>query len=45
MIRKIILILDGHPARTVKRVQRFVAAQAGLLELRVVPLSVRPELR
>ena len=37
MTRKIILIVDGHPTHKAKRVQRFLAAQAGRLELYVLP--------
>lgn len=37
MTRKIVLIVDGHPTHKAKRVQRFVAAQAGRLELYVLP--------
>lgn len=37
MTRKIVLIVDGHPTHKAKRVRQFVAAQAGRLELRVLP--------
>lgn len=35
--RKIVLIVDGHPTHKTKRMQQFVAAQAGRLELCVLP--------
>ena len=37
MTRKIVLIVDGHPTHKAKRVQQFVATQAGRLELHVLP--------
>lgn len=37
MTCKIVLIVDGHPVHTVKRVQQFVAQQAGQVELHFLP--------
>ena len=37
MTRKIVLIVDGHPAHKAKRVQQFVAQQAGQVELHFLP--------
>lgn len=35
--RNIVLIVDGHPTHKAKRVQRFVAQQAGRVELHFLP--------
>ena len=37
MTRKIVLIVDGHPAHKANRVRRFVARQAGRLEVHFLP--------
>lgn len=37
MTCKIVLIVDGHPVHTAKRVQQFVAQQAGQVELHFLP--------